>query len=117
MDWPLEVTVSQLARDWDELMRGLSAVLAWTAWLGVLVVSLGTGIGASRRAVRPRRFWCPWVGRDVEALFEERGPPGFRQTLRVAACSAFEPASAVACRRGCTDATCRRLGAFLRPAP
>jgi hypothetical protein len=111
MDWPVEVMASQLAQDWEELMRALSAVLGWTVSLGVLAIALGSVIAASCRTVRPRRFWCPSAGRDVEVLFEEWGPPGFRQTLRVAECSAFEPASAVACRRGCKDATRRRPAA------
>ena len=107
MDWPVEIMASQLAREWEALMGAFAAVLAWTAWLGVLAIALGSVMGASCRTVRPRRFWCPATHRDVEVLFEEAGPPGFRQTLRVVECSAFEPALAVACRRGCEDATRR----------
>jgi hypothetical protein len=107
MDWPMEVMASQLAQDWEELTGALSGVLAWMGWLSILLIGLGSVIVASCRAVRPRRFWCPSGGRDVEVLFEEWGPPGFRQAIRVAECSAFEPASAVACRRGCMDATRR----------
>jgi hypothetical protein len=110
MDWPVEVTAFQLALEWEALMRALTVVLAWTAWLGVMAIALGSVMEASRRAVRPRRFWCPSAGRDVEVLFEEAGIPGCRQALRVMACSAFEPASTIACRRGCRDATRRRPG-------
>jgi hypothetical protein len=119
MDWPVEIMSSQLAQEWEALMGALAAVLAWTAWLGVLGIALGGVMGSSRRTVRPRRFWCPAARRDVEVLFEEGGPPGFRQTLRVVGCSAFEPALAVACRRGCRDATrrppsARHTGEFWR---
>jgi hypothetical protein len=107
MDWQVEVLAAQLGQDWEELMGALSAILGWMGGLGVLAMALGSVIAASCRAVRPRHFWCSSAGRDVEVLFEESGPPGFRQTLRVVACSAFEPASAVACRRSCKDATYR----------
>ena len=107
MDWPMDVMASQLAQEWEALMAALAAVLAWTAFLGVLVIALGSVTAASCRAVRPRRFWCPSARRDVAVLFEEGGLPGFRQTFRVVECSAFEPAFAVACRRDCKDATRR----------
>ena len=110
MDWPLDsldVMGPQLAQEWEALMAALATVLAWTALLGVLVIAFGGVAAASGRAVRPRRFWCPSASRDVEVLFEEGGPPGFRQILRVIECSAFEPAFAVACRRDCKDATRR----------
>jgi hypothetical protein len=113
MDWPLDVMGSQLAQEWEALMAALAAVLAWTALLGVLVIAFGGVAAASCRAVWHRRFWCPSASRDVEVLFEEGGPPGFRQALRVIECSAFEPAFAVACRRDCKDATRRPRGRVL----
>ena len=106
MDWPVQV---QLAQEWKALMGAVTAVLAWTAGVGVFAIVLGSVIAASYRAVRPREFWCSSAGRDVVVLFEEWGVPGFRQTLRVVECSAFEPGSGVACRRGCKDVTRRRL--------
>ena len=109
MDWPAEVMASQLAQEWEALTHAFSTVLALTAWLSVLTMALGSVVAASCRTLRPRRFWCPSARRDVEVLFEERGAPGFRQTLRVMECSAFEPAFAVACRRGCKDATRRPI--------
>lgn len=108
MDGPAEVMAFQVTQEWDALMQALTTVLAWTAWLGVVAIALGSVMEASCRAVRPRRFRCPSAGRDVEVLFEEAGVPGFRQTLRVVECSAFEPAATIACRRGCKDATRRR---------
>ena len=111
MDWPVEIMASQLAQEWEALMYAFAGMLAWAAWLGVLALALGSVVGASCRTVRPRRFWCPAARRDVEVRFEEGGPPGFRQALRVVECSAFEPAFAVACRRDCKDATRRRLAA------
>lgn len=108
MDFPVEVMDSQLAWEWQQLMWALWTGLAWAAVLGVLAVVFGTLASTSARALRPRRFWCPSIGRDVQVLFEEWGPPGFRQVLRVAECSVFEPASAITCRRACLDRTCRR---------
>jgi hypothetical protein len=107
MDVALDVLGSRLAEEWEVMMRALWTVLAWTAFLGTLTVALARLIWASLRGLRPRRFWCPVVGRDVEVRFEEWGPPGFRQVLRVAACSVFDPASALACRRVCLDVTRR----------
>jgi hypothetical protein len=112
MDWPVDAMASQVAQEWEQLLRALSTALAWTVWLGVLVIVLGSIMAASCRAVRSRRFWCPSADRDVEVLFEEAGPPGFRQTLRVMQCSAFEPACDVTCERGCKDATRRHPTAF-----
>ena len=107
MDWPMDAMASQLAQEWEALMAALGAVLAWAAAVGVLVFAFGSVTAASCRAVRPRRFWCPSAHRDVEVLFEEGGPRGFRHALRVMECSAFEPAFAVTCRRDCKDATRR----------
>jgi hypothetical protein len=111
MGLPVEVMASQLAQDWEELMGVLWSGLAWTTLAVTLAVVLGSLVAGSRRALRTRHFWCPSIGRDVQVLFEEWGPPGFREVLRVAECSAFEPASAIVCRRACVDATCRRPAA------
>jgi hypothetical protein len=111
MDIPAETMALQLAQDWEALMGAFWAGVAWTAGLGALIVALGSLAALSARALRPHRFWCPAIGREVEVLFEEWGPPGVRQVLRVLQCSAFEPASPIACRRACRDATCRRPGA------
>ena len=113
MDFALDVLGSRQAEEWEAMMQALWTVLAWTTLLGTLTVALARLIWASLRALRPRRFWCPAVGRDVEVRFEEWGPPGFRQVLRVAACSVFDPASALACRRVCLDVTRRRPSAPL----
>ena len=55
------------------------------------------------RRVQHRRFWCPVRRRDVEVEFEEAGLPGFRQAVAVKSCSAFDPPTAVRCRRRCLD--------------
>jgi hypothetical protein len=107
MDFPAEVMASRLTQEWEALMQALWEGLAWTVMLAILAVAVGGVVMASCRTLRPRRFWCRAAVRDVEVLFEEWGPPGFRQVLQVAECSAFEPASAIGCRRTCLDETCR----------
>jgi hypothetical protein len=107
MDFPMDVVASQLTQEWEALMQALWEGLAWTVMLAVLAVAVGGVVMASCRTLRPRRFWCRSTVRDVEVLFDEWGPPGFRQALHVVKCSAFEPASAIACRRACLDGTCR----------
>jgi len=57
--------------------------------------------------VRRRHFWCELSGREVEVEFEEDGFPGFR-LASVVSCSAFEPATAVACDRRCGDPVLHR---------
>ena len=111
MDWPADFMASQLAQEWEDMMRVLSIVLTWTTGLGILAVALGGVIAASCPRMRRRSFWCPSARRDVEVLVDEAGPLGFRQTLRILECSVFEPASSVACRRGCRDATRRHPSA------
>lgn len=111
MDFPVQVLDFQLAQEWADLMRAFLMGLTWMAVLGALAILLGSVVEASCSAVRSRRFWCPSIGRDVQVQFDECGPPGFRHVLRVVECSAFEPPSAIACRRVCRDATCRRPGA------
>jgi hypothetical protein len=58
--------------------------------------------GRGTHAVR-RRFWCAWSAREVEAEFEVRGLPGFRELAAVRGCTAFEPPSAIECPRRCLD--------------
>lgn len=58
--------------------------------------------------VRRRRFWCAWSRREVEVEFETRGLPGFRRVVTVRSCSAFDPPTAIECRRRCLDAAFRR---------
>jgi len=96
------------------MMQAPWTVLAWMTLLGTLTVALARLIWASLRVLRPRRFWSPAVSRDVEVSFEEWGPPRFRQALRVASCSVFDPASALACRRVCLDGTRRPPSAPFR---
>jgi hypothetical protein len=61
----------------------------------------------ARSRVRTRRVWCPRIEREVQVEFEERGIPPFRSTVGVRSCTAFEPPSAVACPRRCTDSRYR----------
>ncbi len=62
---------------------------------------------------RRTTFWCTLTGREVEAVLEGRGLPGFRRWT-VTSCSAFDPASAVTCDRRCVELSYRRRW---KPAP
>ncbi|MBI1847448.1 MAG: hypothetical protein HYR86_10815 [Candidatus Rokubacteria bacterium] len=68
-------------------------------FLPVIVLGLAIALADRRPAPRVRRFWCRGAGREVEVLFVER---------EVRACSAFEPARAITCRRACLDGAYRR---------
>jgi hypothetical protein len=57
---------------------------------------------------RIRHFRCALQERDVEVTFEERGIPGLRWSAAVTSCSAFDPPTAIDCRRQCLDSTFRR---------
>ena len=54
-------------------------------------------VGASRC----REVWCALYKQQVEVEFEVRGLPGFRHPCAVTSCTAFDPPTAVACRRRC----------------
>lgn len=57
---------------------------------------------------RRHRVWCALVEREVEVEFEERGIPGLKVQSGVKTCTAFEPPTAVVCRRRCLDVAFRR---------
>jgi hypothetical protein len=65
----------------------------------VILMILAVGWSEWRRAPRVRRFRCRDAGRDVEVTFVAN---------EVRACTAFETASGVACRRACRDGAYRR---------
>src|SRR5262245_15733589 len=111
MDIPMQMAAAQLALEWDALMQAMFRGLVWAVLLAVPAVAIGAVVMGSCRTHRPRRFWCRATGREVEVLFEEWGPPGFRQCLRVVHCSAFEFGTALACHRTCRDRAGRSLSA------
>ena len=76
---------------------------------GLLALSILVIVGASAATIVRRRFWCRLAGRDVEAEFETRGV--WHRAHAVRCCSAFETATAIACRRSCLDASYRELRA------
>jgi hypothetical protein len=115
MDVPIEAIGVQLSQEFEALTWALRQALAWAAAAVTVAVAVAGVLKASGHAIRPRRFWCPAAVRDVEVVFEEWGPPGLRRPVRIATCSAFEPASAARCRRGCLDTTYRRCGAPFGP--
>lgn len=81
------------------------------AWEEASALAAGPAGG---HAVR-RRFWCGWSGRDVEVAFVERGFPGIPWAVAVRSCSAFDPPTAIECRRQCVDAAFRRQWAPALP--
>lgn len=81
-------------------VRNLCDALGWGMLAALLlVVPL---IVLCARGVRRRRFWCSEVRRVVEVEFVDQGVPGL-QSPHVWSCSAFDPPTAVTCRRECVD--------------
>jgi hypothetical protein len=60
------------------------------------------------RTTRARRVWCALTELEVQVEFEERGFPGLSSPFAVKSCTAFDPPTAVACRRRCVDPAFRR---------
>jgi nucleotide-binding universal stress UspA family protein len=78
-------------------------------------VGESVGGGAAGRRIVRRRFWCAWGGRDVEVEFVERGLPALPWATAVRSCSAFDPPTAIECRRQCVDVAFRRQWAPALP--
>ena len=55
-----------------------------------------------------RRIWCALVDTEVEVEFEMAGVWPFRRIVGVKSCTAFDPSTAVACRRRCVDPAFRQ---------
>jgi hypothetical protein len=98
--WPDEV----VAAGWTQAMAD---AMAWGSIAALLL--LVPLLVLFSRAVRQRHFWCLVRRRDVEVEMEERGLPGLRRAVAIRSCSAFEPPTAVTCRRSCLEHDCRRL--------
>jgi hypothetical protein len=64
---------------------------------------------------RRRRFWCSLKKEDVEVEFETKATFGFRRTVGVRRCSAFEEPDKVACGRHCLDSKFRRQWPYALP--
>ena len=64
---------------------------------------IALGLVNLESAVLRRRVWCADARRDVEVEIAERGFPGFRPSIGVVSCSAFEPPSDVKCSRSCLE--------------
>lgn len=71
--------------------------LLFIAWLfaPAVVALVAMAVLERRPGVCVRRFWCGVAGRDVQVTFVG--------TI-VRSCTAFEPADAITCRRGCRHA-------------
>lgn len=74
----------------------------------LFLVTYGGEEVVERAHTTRRRFWCDWCARDVEAEFEEEGLPGFRRSVAVRSCTAFDPPAAIECPRRCLDPTYRK---------
>lgn len=84
-------------------MGMMDAVSGWTATLGVALALFAVMVIAAvmlsrTTGVITRRFYCPWVRRQVAARFvvADRGEP-----LSVIECSGLADPSAVTCGRLC----------------
>ena len=86
-----------LSTEWSDV-GGRLVFIAWL-FMPVLLLMLVMMCGEWRRAGRVRRFRCRDAGREVEVWFVGND---------VRACSAFEPADAIGCRRACRNAAYRR---------
>lgn len=87
--------------DWV-MSYGWTGMVSWglMAWaVGAALVVLLATLAASRPA--RRHSWCEQAGCEVDVEFEEHGVPGLRRFIAVRRCSAFEPTTAVTCRRSC----------------
>lgn len=90
-------------------VQNLCDALGWGMLAALLlVVPL---IALLARVVRRRRFWCSQARRKVEVEFVDQGLPGSRRSANVWSCSAFDPPTAVSCRRECLDPDLRRARA------
>ncbi len=74
-------------------------LIVWVAGATILLLLVAVVTSLPVR----RRFWCEEAGREVEAAFEEDGPPGHRRYVAVVSCTAFEPATCLRCQRSCLD--------------
>jgi hypothetical protein len=101
--------LSAWTQAWIDGFVGFFAIASAAAAL-VLLAALLFGVRAVETVVR-RRFWCRDAGRDVEVEF--RSPARAARPVQVVSCTAFEPATAVACRRACLDPSARER----RPPP
>lgn len=98
--WPEEI----VAKGWTQ---ALADVMAWGSLLSLLL--LVPLLVLFSQALRRRRFWCLASRREVEVEMEEVGVPGFRRAVAVRSCTAFDPATAVTCRRKCLEVDYRRV--------
>jgi hypothetical protein len=108
MDWMgVGLNASEAAGAWPEQVaaggwtQAIADAMAWASIAALLL--LVPLLVLFTQAVRRRQFWCVGRHREVEVEFEERGLPGLRRAVAVRSCSAFEPPTAVTCRRGCLD--------------
>ena len=98
MDWQMGYEGAEI-QAWAE---SAASIYWWPlfAWVAGAVVLLFFAVLVTGFPVR-RRFWCEQAGREVDVDLEEHGAPGLRRFIAVRPCSAFEPSTAVMCRRSC----------------
>ena len=108
MEWlePVPTDVVQgSVPSWPDGFLGLFGVALIVPLLCLIVfVVLGRWGGAD--SVR-RRFWCAFASRNVVVEFVTRGLAP--QIVAVRSCSAFDPATAVACRQQCLEGCAREV--------
>lgn len=106
MEWPMLWTEWEAGDVW--VHNGADGV--W--WVLVIWALLVLGVLLLTQlvvgpALKRRHFVCAEAGREVEVEFEECGLTGLRRAVAVQSCSAFDPPSAVQCRRACLDRDAR----------
>jgi hypothetical protein len=100
MDWPVGYDGADI-QAWAD---SVASAYWWPllGWAAAVLILFSLAALFTRFPVR-RRFWCDQAGREVEAEFEEDGPPGRRRFIAVVSCTAFEPSTQVQCGRACLD--------------
>jgi hypothetical protein len=93
--------------------QGIADALGWGVLLALVL--LLPGIVLFTRVIRRRRLWCAQRRREVEVVLDERGLPGFRHAVAVRRCSAFDPPTAITCRRRCLHPEYQLKWAFQVP--
>ena len=73
-----------------------------------LLLVVGEWTALFGRARHRRAFHCSHAGREVDVEFADLRLFGWRRPTHVVCCSAFDPASAITCRRACLASAFRQ---------
>ena len=99
-----------------ESFAGMVIILQVVAIFFVaLVMVIGDWVELFGRTRGRWSFRCALAGHDVEVEFAERRFFGFPRPRAVCQCSAFDPPTAVGCRRQCLDRAYRTQWEYALP--